>query len=425
MGKRYGLKTERMHLFTPNVNVVTKVKINGHIEKSVLDQAMNQVVDANEILRSKIIIENDGQAYYQVLSHNHIKIRQSDVSWKDLMDREKEIAFDLEAGELIRVFYSFENQATEVVLITHHLAADGLSCQMIVDQLLQALNGRQLDQSSINIIDSSEFPPDTKLPIATRLYAAYINKKWQKRGRVFNYKDYKTLFKGYWDTHKTCVLIEEIEANLVEQLRGYCKKNQVTVNSAVTTAYLKACGHQADFGMAVSVRCKSHAGLGNYASGIGLTMTYDYDKSFAVNCQMVHKAIYKKLGNPANKYYVLKFFDAIEQTLMDAVMMVAFTGYSQKTANYLSKLMGYSGKKIDFGISNLGRLNTSGNKGPYEIQDYVFVPPIIPNNKRVIGVATLNGRLTMAMHVQDQGFMDAEETFIKNARHTLEHINEL
>ena len=61
--------------------------------------------------------------------------------------------------------------------------------------------------------------------------------------------------------------------------------------------------------------------------------------------------------------------------------------------------MGYFGKnKKDLGISNLTVIDIPASYGNYKIDNIIFVPPAVSYSQNIIGVSTINGRLTFSYH---------------------------
>lgn len=61
--------------------------------------------------------------------------------------------------------------------------------------------------------------------------------------------------------------------------------------------------------------------------------------------------------------------------------------------------MSYCGKnKRELGVTNLTLLDIPTYYGNYEIKNIIFVPPAVSYCQNVIGVSTINGRITIAYH---------------------------
>ena len=56
---------ERLHLFAPRDILVTHVEVEGIIFIEKLKEAVKNAVARNEILNSRVVIEKDGNAYYE------------------------------------------------------------------------------------------------------------------------------------------------------------------------------------------------------------------------------------------------------------------------------------------------------------------------------------------------------------------------
>lgn len=85
--------------------------------------------------------------------------------------------------------------------------------------------------------------------------------------------------------------------------------------------------------------------------------------------------------------------------MMDAVLLNTYNfccyGLAEKTA----KIFGYTEKtKIDLGISNLTVLDIPVSYGKYKIENIIFVPPAVSYSNNIIGVSTINGKMTISYH---------------------------
>lgn len=61
--------------------------------------------------------------------------------------------------------------------------------------------------------------------------------------------------------------------------------------------------------------------------------------------------------------------------------------------------MGYSGKKVkDMGIWNLTVLDIPTAYNDFEIDNIIFIPPAISYSHKIIGVSTINGKLSISYH---------------------------
>ena len=61
---RYKIETERENLFDVNMVIAMRVRVEGKLLFEELEKAFNKAVAAYEILNSKVVIEDNGDAFY-------------------------------------------------------------------------------------------------------------------------------------------------------------------------------------------------------------------------------------------------------------------------------------------------------------------------------------------------------------------------
>ena len=85
--------------------------------------------------------------------------------------------------------------------------------------------------------------------------------------------------------------------------------------------------------------------------------------------------------------------------LIDAVLLNTYNSCCERLAEKTGKVMGYSGKNTkDLGISNLTVIDIPTSYGNYKISNIIFVPPAVSYSHNIIGVSTVNGRMTISYH---------------------------
>ncbi|MDF2987151.1 MAG: condensation domain protein, partial [Eubacterium sp.] len=243
----------------------------------------------------------------------------------------------------------------------------------------------------------------------------YLNRQWCKEKKVFTFDEYRDMCKEYWKNRKTKILVLTLEKDQLHKLKAKSKENGVTVNSTVTTAFLKAASNEAETGIAASVRPHGFEGMGNYASGISIKYRYNTGRNFWSNALIVQKLFSRKLSDNRLKYLLLNFLNELEPNLIDAAYFNSFMGFKSAAASKVSKMFGYKGNPKGVSISNLTKAPIPDSYGRYNIESITFVPPLVPNAKRIIGVVTAGDRMTVAMQVEDGGNIDNEERIFTQA----------
>lgn len=416
------LITERMHLFMPNINVVMKVDISGKPDIALIKQAIEGAVNANESLNCKIVLSENGVAGYEKLKKPVYSVDISNKDWIEIIREQESKVFNLASGELVRFFILTGGAEVALLIIAHHLAGDGLSLVYLIEDIMTAMSGNLLEFKPLQIASVDNFPKKSEMSAISQLLLKKMNQNWLKSGKVFSYSDYEKMFNAYWENRKTYICNERLSQNELELLCEKARQSEISLNSLITTAFIRAYGKKADTGMAVSVREKGYRGMANHASGIAIQYQYNDKKSILQNAQVVHKLIYKKLGSDKKKYLVLRFMSMMEPTLLDSACMSAYGKYKNKTAGRFAHLMGYDGHPKDVSITNLTKLDIPQKYGEFAIGNFAFVAPIIPNARRVIGIATFGGELCITMHVMDDEQVNNEKRIFAKAIQTLKSM---
>lgn len=402
---KYPITAERTNLFAPNIHVAMAVLIKGGKSLDEIKKAIMSACLRNEILCSKIVLKENGEAFYERIATSNQTIISYDnrkhSNWISIIKEQESIPFDIFHGELIRFFLLKEDANTRLLIIAHHLAGDGISYTYLIEDIMLALSdSHNLPQKPIELFSTQSLAKKYRLSWPMRLMIRYTNKAWRKHGKVFDPSDYETIYSRYWEKRSTEILLYSLKEEEYLRVKELAKQYDVTLNSLILTAMLKVYNERADLGMAVSIRPQGYKGMANYASGIAIDYQYRTEKSYAENAREVNRLIQKKLQDSKRKYFLLQFLDALEPSLIDATYFAAFAGYEEKMAKRYCKMFGYSGKPKDLSVTNLTKLDIPMEYGSLSIEDFWFVPPLISNASRLFGIATLGNTMNITFHVE-------------------------
>jgi hypothetical protein len=99
----------------------------------------------------------------------------------------------------------------------------------------------------------------------------------------------------------------------------------------------------------------------------------------------------------------------MEPTLIDATYFASGKEFRNKSAVKAREWFGYNeNQQIAIGISNLANPRIPNDYGRYAIEKVEFVPPLLPNNKIVLGIVTAANRMTITMQYEQN--KDCEKT---------------
>ena len=413
---------ERTWIYSPVNNIVIKVDIKGILLEEQLKEAVRDAVNHYDMLHQKIILDNEGNAYYQKAEIFEPAIKAMESDWKEVARKQEKYPFAIDKGEFIRFFYSKTETGMTILIIAHHIAGDGISFTYFVQDILRSISGEKIEYKKLELYNMDNLPREARLRAPITWLIKHMNRMWKKTGNKFNFNDYYNMYDKYWNNRDTLIYTYILEDKIYDSICRYSKENKISINNMITTALIRASGELCDVGIAASIREKGFTGMGNYATGISVKYQYNEKKNFIENAETVQKMVYDKLDNGSKQYFLLQFMRSIEPTLIDAIYFNACCDYNNKTAETFSKMFGYKGNPKGISITNLTKLPIVTKYGAYEITDFVFVPPLVLNAKRIIGIASIGKKMVLSLHLNNDAEVDEHRKFFYKAMEYLKSL---
>ena len=81
---RYMIETERSDLFDVSIVIAMRVHIKGNVNEDGLRSAFEEATKAYEILGCRVVLEEDGTAYYENENFEGQKVFFEESSWRRL-----------------------------------------------------------------------------------------------------------------------------------------------------------------------------------------------------------------------------------------------------------------------------------------------------------------------------------------------------
>ncbi|MBP5606411.1 MAG: hypothetical protein J6X60_12880, partial [Ruminiclostridium sp.] len=350
----YKIETERGDLFDVNMVIAMQVMISGNAAVSELTGAFMNAVAAFEILNCKVVIDDNGSAFYDNCASHRNSITFRDFELPELIREQERVRFRIEDGEFLRCFVSMTNGSEmKLCFLMHHLGGDGKSLVYFIESFLKSLNGEKCEYKKIILLDRKTLPDNAKLPLWAGWLVKSYNRKWSKERRVFGFDDMEKAYAKFWQTHSTTVRNEVTEsAELQEKLKA-CKANKIGFTSYTIAEMIKDIPGEQAVGLAVDGRQDANRTMSNQATGISVKFRYNRNKTLVRNAAVIDSMMKKKLGDNSYKYFILRFMSEFDPTLVDAVNL-EFAGYfHSETSAKLAKLLGYGYDTKDLSITNL------------------------------------------------------------------------
>ncbi|BCN29166.1 hypothetical protein [Anaeromicropila herbilytica] len=387
--------SERTNLFEPNVYIGMYVEIDGNPPVELMKDAFQKAFPKNELTMSKVVIEKNGRAYYQRLEQSGCKAVFTESDWRSIIEENEKQPFAINCGELMRVFVK---ESGKIFIMAHHLVGDGKSIIILLQDALMVLAGNQTQYKPANIITKEFLQAKTKLNFFVRKYISYQNKVWEKVRKHYSWDDYDAIHKKYWEDHASNILTHTFNKEETEHIKEMAKAYKVTVNSYLISLILCVRNDINVVGIPIDIR-EDDKSMSNQVSGIAIKCKDVKKKKLKEKTKEVHTKIQKMLNATVHKYFVLIFMSELCPTLIDAVLLAAHGLTNNKRAKKVAYALGYKGmKKRDFGISNLGIIEMQTDYGQYKVDNVIFIPPSISYTENIMGVSTINERMTITYH---------------------------
>jgi hypothetical protein len=392
---RYKIETERENLFDVNMVIAMRVRLEGEVIFDKLEKAFYGAVAAYEILNSKVIIEDDGNAYYVDCNEPSSSFSKSELRFEELINANEKVRFRIENGEYIRGFLSPDG----LVFLMHHMGGDGKSLLYFIETFMRILSGEDPAFVPFTNLTVEDLPEDSRLPYLYRLFVSSWNRRWLKMKRVFTFNDLDGSFNDFWSKHNTKTVVEDYDKERLEDLLARSKEAGCSLTSYLVALWIKDIPHKADVGFAVDGRLNDARVMGNFATGIHINYRYDSGKSTGENARKINALMKKKLSDPRFRYSVLHLIGGFDPTLIDTLSLEAAGAFHTRETARFADIMNYGKKKKDLSITNLMRADIRTDYGDYRIKDIAFVPPVVSYGKNLIGIITVNDKMIVTMHV--------------------------
>ena len=402
---------ERLMLMLP-FNVVLVGRVRGMLDPS-------QVIAQLEILRSRhpmlavrVEIEDDGTASFLAEDVPAItvntELRQSDDQWLDLIKNEFQTPFPIETGPLVRCTLLCSEDICEVILCGHHTVCDGMSLGYLLRDLLNRLSETKQEPEEPVIpppIDHTTVPSPPSANWFVRFIMERINKGWRKKNIRFTESDMRRMHEKFWQKNKDMkILAWSMEPESTSDLVERCRTENVTVNSALWTAFLAAQydiqndrkSYRQRSALAINTRekLKVPAGesFGFYASSLTVTLPYSSQRSFWVNARRVHTKIMEGLAK-TNLFRMLSS-ELIHPILLDSLYFQKYGLLNETMPAKLLRKMKFHKITYGYALTNVGRFDIPTAYGSLKLEA-VYGPLFYSDvEEKMIGVITVGGRLS-------------------------------
>jgi NRPS condensation-like uncharacterized protein len=223
-----------------------------------------------------------------------------------------------------------------------------------------------------------------------------------------------------------------MESATTTDLVERCRTENVTVNSALWTAFLAAQydiqvdrkSYRQRSALAVNTREKLSVSAGEsfgfYASSLTLKLPYLAQRSFWDNARRVHSKIMKGIAT-TNLFRMLSS-EHIHPTLLDSLYFQKYGLLNETMPGKLLRKMGWHRITYGYALTNVGRFDIPTAYGLLKLEA-VYGPLFYSDvEEKMIGVITVGGRLSFLFASNESVVDDASGLRESAVRHLEEAI---
>ena len=444
---------ERLFTRSPFSLVTMVARIKGDVSESQLTHAVSKVQQRHTLLRVRIKEDQDHVPWFTSEDVGEIPIevvtRESDEDWINVHHEASQVPFEFEKRPAIRFILVRGSDLSELIILCHHIICDGLSLAYLARDLMEHFGDPNREVEVLPDpapVDLDNFPPNVSMNGLVKFFIQRINQKWEADKEYFDQEDYEVLSEAYWKNFRHKLIAIELSASQTSAIVERCRKEKVTVNTALTAAFVGAQvevqGNQsfhASIGIAGSLRNRlpnpDGEGMGFYAGVIQPKCKYDSRKSFWDNARNFHKRIGPQFTDK-NLFNDFLSWLYLDPEILEAINFKKLGGLVPPDNPRYEKLSAFS-KKDDVvlgilkrdkmesldrkimgtAVTNLTRMDFPRTYGSLELDRLIMHPggafPLV-NVNLVLGVVTCLGKLSLVLEYAEEAVDSETMGKIKN-----------
>jgi len=404
---------ERLRLKFPNANVVMMARIHGPLSEEQLKSATAKVRKRHPFLGVRVSLEKDQIGYFTSKGVPdipvHVVPRATEDAWVRTAIEEHAKPFSYRVGPLIRLTLLTARECSDLIVTAHHAICDGLSLTYLVRDLLHHLAdpGREAEPLPVPpLVDSSTMPASVPDSFLARVGTKLLNRIWKKKGITLDEQDCQDLNRTFWQQHRGHMLAWSLTKAQTSALISRCREENITVNTALVTAFVMAQKqiqepHDYLSNVIVSVDFRERLtrpvdeAFAFYASAVRPRLEYRAGKPFWSTAREFHDRI-KGLLTDENIFASQRLSD-VAPSLLDALVFAKYDKLDDKLTNRLVKKMGIDDVSAGLIVTNLGRLDIAVDHGPLHLSamygPYVYSDTV----EKYLGVMTVGGEMHLTL----------------------------
>ncbi|MBN1966178.1 MAG: hypothetical protein JW910_16140 [Anaerolineae bacterium] len=439
--KRQITSMERLMARSPFAIVAMVARIKGHVTADMVKPAVKQVRQRHPHLRARLQQDNQGVLWLTSEGVGPIPVecvpRESADHWIAVFMQASQEPFAFTERPAIRFILVQSPEVSELLILCHHIICDGLSLAYLARDVMEQLGD---PDHVVEVLPDAlpvsrrSIPGDVSINPVVRFFINRMNKRWQRERVSFDQADYAALSAAYWRHYHHGLFSVELTAEETSALVARCRQEGVTVNSALTAAFVGAQqivqGDRPDLrsvGVAASLRDRLQPPVGEvmgfYASVVMLDFHYDPERGFWDNARTLHEALTPRFTNK-NLLTEPLLWDHLDPAILEAINFKKLGGLVDPAAPQYPQLAAFSQRDdvvldvlkrdkqesldrliMGAAITNLTRMDFPTHYGPLELDRLIMHPggafPLV-NVNLVVGAVTCSGKLSLILEYAEE-----------------------
>ncbi len=379
--------------FDPNSYLYLLVALEGDLTTEDILNAVEYAYRQNETTMSRMVSE-EGMLCFRTMDQTGCKAVADTRDWRQIMKENEGNVLRIDEGEFFRTYVIKKEEHHELFIMAHHIAADGKSLVILLNDICDSLEGVQVSYKPLNNLGAERIPADQKPVFPIYWLIQYMNRKWKKTGQpFFTWTEYYAVHKKFWETRESEVYVEEVGEDEVSWIRDVCKKYGITVNSYILAKLFEENPCHRHICFPISLR-KENRSISNKAFMVRTSFRYDPKKSFWINAEKLHKAARALIENNKNRYDLSIRIRCMEPSLLDSALLYTHLGYKNPISKLLAELIGYSGnRKTDLVVTNLTNLDISSKYTRFQVKKPMLIAPTMSAGRNVVCIASFQNEM--------------------------------
>lgn len=422
---------ERGYYMHPGCNVAVVARIAGRVSEHDLRRALETVRRVHPLVGAKIVTDVNHDVWFSAENVPEpllrVTERISDTQWSAELQSGLKVPFRLDEGPLIRFILLNSPDRSDLIIICSHSICDGVALTNLVRDILVHYTDPGKKVTVLPPPEIADFLPQAHgfslKTLFPRLIACYSNWCWRKSPHYFSQEDYEALTNAFWEDREFGAVMIALGPEETATLAARCRKEGVTIGSAVMAAYIAAhedcagafSGSLRNVMIPFDLRRHATRPAGDVfclcVGGAQFAFTYQSGKPFWANAVALHTEIHRRVNHLDSAGMEIRAFDPsfIDALACFAMLKQIIPDEAFARTRTLTQFL-HDTKNIAFTFaknyrtmipgtiaSNLGNLSIPETYGDLRLDRLVFLTPASDMVPLVLGGVTLGGNLTYSL----------------------------